>query len=429
MNRLFYLFAAMLLSIAACNEPTETAERQEAPEKIEPLPAPENLNFGFNFDDYIVKEGTISRNTYLSDILLKHNIPYQKIDQLVNESKETFDVRKINAGKDYVVLCSKEDSLETCEYFIYKQDPVNYVVFSLADSVYAYRDQKPVETRIRKASGVIHSSLYETMQENDLSPALTMELSNMYAWTIDFYRIQPGDQFTVKFEEKLVDDQVVGVGKIVSANFQHQGEDYYSFYFEQDSVGDYFDEEGNSLKKAFLKAPLKFSRISSRYTKKRFHPVLKRYKAHLGTDYAAAHGTPILAVGDGTVIASSYTSGNGKYVKIRHNSTYTTQYLHMSRRAVKNGQRVKQGDVIGYVGSTGLATGPHVCFRFWKNGRQVDHLREKFPPSKPIKPEVKEEFEEVMEKEKKELDQITVEQTETEELAENEQQGPKQGNS
>jgi murein DD-endopeptidase MepM/ murein hydrolase activator NlpD len=429
MIRLLYLFAlsAMLFFVGACNQATETAERQEAPEKIDPLPAPKNLNFGFNFDEYIVKEGTIERNTYLSDILLKHNIPYQKIDQLVNESKETFDVRKINAGKDYVILCSKEDSLETCEYFIYKQDPVNYVVFSLADSVYAYRDQKAVETRMREASGVIHSSLYQTMQENDLSPALTMELSNMYAWTIDFYRIQPGDQFTVKFEEKVVEDQVVGVGKIVSANFRHQGEDYYSFYYEQDSIGDYFDEEGNSLKKAFLKAPLKFSRISSRYTKKRFHPVLKRYKSHLGTDYAAAHGTPIVAVGDGQVIASSYTSGNGKYVKIRHNSTYTTQYLHMSRRAVKNGQRVKQGDVIGYVGSTGLATGPHVCFRFWKNGRQVDHLREKFPPSKPIKPENKPEFEKVMQKEKEALDQIVVDTVE--ELAENEQAAKPQGNS
>lgn len=427
MTRLLYLFSALLLLVGACNEPNETAERQEVPERIEPLPAPTNLNFGFDFDNYIVKEGTIKRNTYLSDILLKHNIPYQKIDRLVNESKETFDVRKINAGKDYVILCSREDSLETCEYFIYKQDPVNYVVFSLADSVYAYRDQKAVETRIRKATGVINSSLYETMQANELSPALTMELSNMYAWTIDFYRIQPGDEFTVKFEEKVVDEQVVGVGKILSANFRHQGEDYYSFYYEQDSVGDYFDEEGNSLKKAFLKAPLKFSRISSRYTKKRFHPVLKRYKAHLGTDYAASHGTPILAVGDGTVIASSYTSGNGKYVKIRHNSTYTTQYLHMSRRAVKNGQRVKQGDVIGYVGSTGLATGPHVCFRFWKNGTQVDHLKEKFPPSKPIKPENMEAFREVMEQEKKAIDEYS--NSQRPELAEKEKQEPSQGNS
>jgi len=191
-----------------------------------------------------------------------------------------------------------------------------------------------------------------------------------------------------------VNDKPAGMPRIVASEFMHRGRNFPAFAFDQGEGLDYFDETGASLRKAFLKAPVSFSRISSRFNKRRFHPVLKKVKAHLGTDYAAPRGTEIVAVGDGVVTKASYTKGNGKYVKIRHNGTYTTQYLHMSRRNVKEGQAVRQGDVIGYVGSTGLATGPHVCFRFWKNGRQVDHLKEDFPPSTPIKEEAKGSFEE-----------------------------------
>jgi len=188
------------------------------------------------------------------------------------------------------------------------------------------------------------------------------------------------------YEDKSVEGKSIGVGRILAAEFVHFGKPIYSFYFEQDSIGDYFDDEGNSLRKAFLKSPLKFSKISSRYNLNRFHPVQKRFKAHLGTDYAAPQGTPIFTIGNGVVVEAKFSQFNGNYVKIKHNGTYTTQYLHMSKIAsgMKPGRRVTQGEVIGYVGSTGLATGPHVCFRFWKNGKQVDHLREDFPTAEPV---------------------------------------------
>jgi len=399
----FFLALVLFFGLISCNEPIPESETPV--QELIPLEVKENQKFGFKLDDYNIETGEVGKNDFLSNILSGYGIPYRSIDELVKNSKDTFDVRKIRPGKEFHLLTSK-DSLEQAEYFIYEKDAENYVVFCLVDSLYAYCGRKPVEIKIREASGTIESSLYQTMQDNDLSPALTMELADMFAWTIDFYRIQPGDFFKVIFEEKSVDGKIIGISDIIAADFNHNTEDYYSFLYTQDSIPDYFDEEGNSLKKAFLKAPLKFSRISSRYNKNRFHPVLKRVKAHLGTDYAAAKGTPIVAVGDGVVINSQYKRNNGNYVKIRHNSTYETQYLHMSKIAVKVGDRVRQGDVIGYVGSTGLATGPHVCFRFWKNGEQVDHLREKFPPSKPIKADEKMEYEQVSDSLKNRLDAI-----------------------
>ena len=215
-------------------------------------------------------------------------------------------------------------------------------------------------------------------------------MAQVYAWTIDFSRIQAGDRFRILYEQDWVADEALGMPASSPQN-SCTAYNFPAYAYDQGDGVDHFDETGASLRKAFLKAPVEFSRISSRFDK-RFHPVLKKVKAHLGTDYAAPHGTPIVAVGDGIVTKASYTKGNGKYVKIRHNGTYTTQYLHMSRRNVKEGQAVRQGDVIGYVGSTGLATGPHVCFRFWKNGQQVDHLREEFPPSTPIEPDHKAAF-------------------------------------
>jgi murein DD-endopeptidase MepM/ murein hydrolase activator NlpD len=232
--------------------------------------------------------------------------------------------------------------------------------------------------------------------DNNMSPALVMELSNIYAWTIDFFRIQKGDKFKVYYEERFVEDEFVGIGRIWAAKFTHQSEDFYAFYFKEEGVnfGDYFDEQNKNLRKAFLRAPLNFSRISSKYSKRRKHPVTGRVKAHLGTDYAAPTGTPILSTANGTITTASYTRNNGNYVKIRHNSTYSTQYLHMSKikSGIRKGVHVKQGSIIGYVGSTGLATGPHVCYRFWKNGRQVDPYKEKLPASEPMKQSSKAPF-------------------------------------
>ena len=246
----------------------------------------------------------------------------------------------------------------------------------------------------------VKSSLYETLQSQNIDPEIAMKLSEIYAWQIDFFRIQPNDSFKVYYEQTFVENKPVGVGKIQAAYFYHNKEDFYAFRFEKDDNVNYYDENGKSLRKTFLKVPLRFSRISSRYSSSRYHPILHRVKAHLGTDYAAPRGTPIMSVGDGVIIAVAYTSGNGNYVKIKHNSVYTTQYLHMSKfaKGIHKGVYVKQGEIIGYVGSTGLATGPHVCFRFWKNGKQVDPLREKMPASEPIASKYKSEYEQVKDK-------------------------------
>ena len=243
----------------------------------------------------------------------------------------------------------------------------------------------PADTLIHRTIGTIENSLYVDLERLGAPTLLALAMANVYAWTVDFSRLQEGDGFDVMYERTYVNGEPMGMPRVIACHFQHRGRELPAFRYDQGEGYDYFDAAGQSLRKAFLKAPVEFSRISSRYNLKRFHPILQKTKAHYGTDYAAPQGTPIIAVGDGVVSKSSYTKGNGKYVKIRHNNTYETQYLHMSRRAVAAGERVKQGQVIGYVGSTGLATGPHVCFRFWKNGKQVDHLREEFPPSTPIK--------------------------------------------
>ena len=351
---------------------------------------------GIVADSLLLYEGIIKKNQNLSEILLKFNISYALIAQLANKSKEVFEVRKFVVGKKYNVFYSN-DTLQKAISFIYEIDAANYVVYNMLDSIRIYRERKEVDTEIMMASGEITSSLWQTMADNNINSNITVNLSEIYAWAIDFYRIQKGDYFKVLYEEKFVDGESVGIGKVIAAYFNHYNHDYYAVYFEQGEAADYFDENANSLRKAFLKAPLKYSRISSRYSMKRFHPVQKRYKAHLGTDYAAPRGTPIMSTGDGVIQKSGYSKGNGNYVKVRHNSVYSTQYLHMNKikSGIRKGVRVRQGDVIGYVGSTGLATGPHVCYRFWKNGRQVDALKVSVPPSLPVEKKYRSEYEKV----------------------------------
>lgn len=353
--------------------------------------------FGIPIEDYNINDDKISKKELLSTILLRNHISYTIIDKIVKKSKNVFDVRHIVPGKRYSIFTEKGDSTNKAKYFVYEKDAVNYVVVDLNDTINVYEGKNEVSTRKKTVSGIISSSLYMTLKDQGVSPLLTYELSDIFAWQIDFHRIQKGDKFKVIYEEQYVNDKMIGIGKIQAAQFEHFGSDYFAFYFEQDGIGEYFDEEAGSLRKAFLKAPVKYSRISSKYSPKRFHPVQKRYKAHLGTDYAAPTGTPINAVGDGVVKEAKYKKYNGKYVKVKHNGTYTTQYLHMSRiaKGMKPGKKVRQGEIIGYVGSTGLATGPHVCFRFWKNGHQVDHLKEKFPPSKPIDKEYMEAYQKI----------------------------------
>lgn len=374
------MFFVAILGLMACG--SEPKDKQEKNEQIEEEVMDQ---YGFVTDSFLVVKDQVKRNQNLSSILLPYGVPYSTIDELAKASKEVFDVRKLAAGKPYTIYCTKDSSgLATC--FVYEPNATEYVVFNMQDSVHIYKGKKDIEKRTRYVKGVVNSSLYVDLKKAGADPLLAIELSEIYAWTIDFYRIQKGDEFEMVYVENYVDGKSIGVDRILASTFTHFGKPIKAYFFEGDDEKGYFDDKGNNLKKAFLKAPVKYSRISSGFSMRRFHPVQKRFKAHLGTDYAAPKGTPIMAVGDGVITEARYKANNGNYVKMRHNSVYSTQYLHMSKIAsgIKPGVRVSQGDVIGYVGSTGLATGPHVCFRFWKNGKQVDHRREELPPSEPI---------------------------------------------
>jgi murein DD-endopeptidase MepM/ murein hydrolase activator NlpD len=366
------------------------------------------LLYGFHVDSFMVIENTIRRNQFLGEILSEYQVTDQQIHDLSIKSKNVFDVRKLEARKNYTILCT-QDSLPRAEYFIYEPNAIEYVVYKLKDSIEVSLNQRKIDTVNTSVAGIIENSLWVTMTDAGADPMLIHSLSEVFAWQVDFYRIQKGDRFKVLYEQLLVDDEEAGIGKIIGAYFNHNEEDYYAVYFDQGSGISYFDENGQSLQKQFLKSPLRYKRISSRYTRRRYHPVLKRYKAHLGTDYAAPTGTPIRSVGDGIVEEARYSQYNGRYVKIRHNSVYSTQYLHMSRfgPGIKGGVKVTQGQVIGYVGSTGLANGPHLCFRFWKNGQQVDALNVKLPPSEPVNEDKRDEYEVVMKSVLKKLDKIS----------------------
>ena len=378
-NQFLKPFFASFIFLLACGDSSEETT----------VISDQKYEYGIAVDSFSVVKGQVEPGQALGAILYLHHIDHPVIDKIVRASKDIFDFRTARAGKNYTVLCTN-DSAEVAQCFIYEETSTDYVVFDLRDSIHVYRGQKEIEVRIREASGYIESSLWNALMASNMSPALVMELSSIYAWSIDFFRIQKGDHFRVVYEEKYVDDEFIGIGRIWASEFNHSNEDFYAFYFQEDEkFGDYFDENGGTLRKAFLRAPLNYSRISSRYSKRRRHPVTGRVKPHLGTDYAAPKGTPILSTANGTVTEARYKRNNGNYVKVRHNSTYTTQYLHMSKikSGIKPGVFVKQGDVIGYVGSTGLATGPHVCYRFWKNGVQVDPYKQKLPPSDPVKEE------------------------------------------
>ncbi len=368
--------------------------------------------YGLAIDSFIVLKGKIKRNQNLSEILAKYNVPDTTIHRIAEKSKEIFDLRKIRYGNKYTAFCNN-DSLNTLKYFVYEHTPVEYIIFEISDSIRVDKKEKEVVTVKKTASGTINTSLWNTIIDNNLSPMMAIELSEIYAWSIDFFGLQKGDKFKVIYEESRlagIDSQSIGLGKIYGAYFNHAGKDFYAIPFMQDSVESYFDEEGNSLRRSFLKAPLRFSRISSRYSKSRFHPILRIRRPHLGVDYAAPSGTPVQAVGDGVIIKAGYYGGAGRMVKIKHNSVYTTAYLHLSRftKQVKVGAYVKQRDIIGFVGSSGLSTGPHLDFRFWRNGHPVDPLKVEAPPVEPIKDENIVEYNKIMKITIKKLKNITL---------------------
>ncbi|MBN2819089.1 MAG: peptidoglycan DD-metalloendopeptidase family protein [Bacteroidales bacterium] len=355
---------------------------------VETPPDPELL-YNIPKDSFDVFSYNVKKNQFLADILLSYGLSYPDIDKFVKAGNSLFDFRKMKVGNRYTCFLSP-DTLHRLEHFVYEIDNTNYITVCIDDSITALLNEKEIQEVEKEAYGEIQSSLWLTIKDNNLTPMLAIELSEIYAWTVDFFGIEKGDYFKVLYSEKYVDGQSIGIGKIHAAVFSHHKQLYYAFAFEQDSVFDYFDEKGQSLRKAFLKAPLRFSRISSRYSHSRLHPILKIRRPHHGVDYAAPHGTPVYSIGDGRVINKAWDpKGGGNYVKIKHNSVYTTTYMHLSgfAKGLLVGQSVRQGQLIGYVGATGHATGPHLDFRVSKNGRLVDPLKIESPPVEPVKNE------------------------------------------
>jgi len=392
-HKLVLIFITALV-LNACKKNTSQASADALEEKIvQPIP---KIKYGYDYNLYEAKEFKIKRGDTFGAILEQNGIDYPEVYTILQVIKKSeVNIRKLKIGKPYTLLFTK-DSVPQAHAFIYHPGVESYDVIQLKDSLYAKKVKKPVRVVELQATGVIASSLYDTMNASGYNSNLTYYLADVYAWTIDFNRLAKGDRFKVIYTERFVDDSIsIGIEKIKAAYFEHRNKPLYAFEFKTDSIKgivDYFDDNAKNLRRAFLKAPVSFSRISSRYNLKRRIAYYGRVKPHKGTDYAAAVGTPIMATANGTVTKANYSRGNGNYVKIKHNSTYATQYLHMKRRKVRVGQYVKQGDVIGWVGMTGNTSGPHVCYRFWKNGRQVDPFRQKLPEAKPISKKLKDQF-------------------------------------
>lgn len=376
----------VLAVLASCKQTKEPVEEVAKVEVIEKLP---KLHYGFNLEEFNVVHDTVRNGDSFGELMLRNKVDYPKIAAISENYRDTFDVRKIQVGKPYLILKSKDTS-EIAEVFIYQNDRINYTVVDLRDSTKAYKSKKKVTLVEREIGGVIDHSLSMSIDTLGVDYNLTFALSDIYAWTIDFGRLDKGDKFKVVFDERYINDSIyAGIGSIKAAYFEHKGKTIYAFPYISDATNhilEYFDQDANNLRSTFLRAPVKFQyRLSSRYNlKRRIAYYGYKVRPHKGTDFAAPIGTPIVATADGTVTESTRRGGNGKYVKIRHNDTYSTQYLHMKAQNVKRGDFVRQGDVIGWIGMTGNTGGPHVCYRFWKHGRQVDPFKEELPAAEPI---------------------------------------------
>ena len=400
----------MMVAIISCKE-EKTEAKVSTPEVVEEVKAPPVIKeFGYVLNDYTVVKDTVRPGDSFGAIMDTHGVSRAKVFEISNMIKDTFNVARLQIGKPYTLLKTKDTS-QNAQVFVYQNNKIDYTVIDFRDSIIARKNKKPVTLVEKSAHGVVQSSLMQTFDDLDLNFLVAYNMADIYAWTIDFTRLQAGDRFKVIYTEKFIDDSIpAGIDKIKAAYFEHRGKPIYAFRFQDDSINgtiDYFDEEANNLRRAFLRAPVKFSRISSRYNlKRRIKYYGNKIRPHRGTDFAAPIGTPILATADGIVTKSERRGGNGKYVKVRHNGTYSTQYLHMSRQAVKVGQFVRQGDVIGYIGMTGNTSGPHVCYRFWKNGREVDPFKQDLPASKPLSDSLRPKFFNHIESIKAQLDSI-----------------------
>ncbi len=383
----------ILAFFSFCKEDIE----REAPilEKTEPKIV---YNYGYKFNDYKVTQDTIRSGESFSVILDRHHVFYQKVNQIINSTKSVFDFRKVKYGKTYTILSSK-DSIEKAQVFIYKHDRINSTIIDFRDSIIkAVHHKKRIKKVLKTVEGTINTNFSEAMDSLHLFPNLTWKIADIYAWTLDFYKLQKRDYFKFTYEEKFIEDTIfIGYGELKSAVFRHKGEKLYAFNYTSDSINkakEFYDEKGNMLRSQFLKSPIKFQyRISSHYNLRRRIPYYgNRVIPHRGTDFAAAVGTPIISTANGIVVESARKRSNGNYVKIKHNNIYSTKYLHMKKRNVNVGEYVKQGSVIGWVGMTGNTDGPHVCYRFWKNNKEVDPFKQKLPHSVPLKENIKNKY-------------------------------------
>lgn len=367
--------------------------------------------YGFTFNDYSVIQDTLQSGDTFSTILENYTLPDSlKTFDVTEKIKDSFNIKNIRVGKAFLTFSDKKNK-KNLKALVYVQDKTSYLVVDLRDSVSVYIKKRPTILKRRTVAAALDGSLSETLTRNNVSAALANQLAQIYKYSIDFFKIKKGDKFAVTIVEKYFENgEYLGVEKVEASYFEYKGKKIYAFPYkvnEKQKRVEYFDEKASGAKSMFLKAPLDYFKLTSKFTARRFHPVQFKWKAHNGTDYAAPHGTPIKTTASGVVEATGYTSGNGNFVKVKHNGKYATQYLHMSKILVRRGQSVTQGQIIGKVGSTGLATGPHVCYRFWKNGVQVDPLRMKLPTSEPMTKKQKEKYLATIAPLKKELDETT----------------------
>ena len=384
--RIKVVVSVLSILLSSCSN-FDIAEKKEEP--IE-------YKYGYNIDQYIFEEKKIKSGDTFGDILEGVGIDYPEIYEALQKTKGDVNFKKLQIGKPYTLIFSK-DTLRSLKAFVYHPSVEGYSFIQLKDSVFGETIVKPKSYKEMEASGIIDNSLYLTLEEQNMNPLLTYYLSDIYAWTIDFFRLEKGDRFKVIYTESFVDDTIsVGISRIKAAYFLHRGNEQYAFEYETDSIKgivEYLDQDAKNLRRAFLQSPIKFGRVSSRYNlRRRIAYYGNRIRPHKGTDFAAPVGTPILSTANGVIVKSSYTRANGRYVTVKHNNTYSTQYLHMQKSNVRVGQQVEQGDVIGWVGMTGNTSGPHVCYRFWKNGLQVDPFKQKLPEAKPVSESLKKQY-------------------------------------
>ncbi|MDR0907532.1 MAG: M23 family metallopeptidase [Rikenellaceae bacterium] len=378
---------AVLTLQTGCKNSGSGAEGDEAPEPVK---------YGIPYGSFELVEGEVGKNETMSEVFERFGLGAGAVYRIEQASKDTFDLRKVRAGHLYTAFVQADTAgVRKLHHFVYEKNLTDYLVISLfGDSVVVYNGQKPVRIERRHATAEISSSLWNAIVDNDLPAALAAEMEDIYGWSIDFFGIQAGDSFEVIYDQRYVDTMPAGVGRIWGAVFHHAGRANYAIPFKQNDKIAYWDENGNSLRKHFLKAPLKFTRISSKFSNARLHPIYRVYRPHLGVDYAAPSGTPVQAVADGVVTSRGWAGGGGNTVWIKHARGYQTGYLHLRAfaKGLSVGSRVKQGQLIGYVGSTGSSTGPHLDYRVKLNGKPLDPLKIPQEPGEPVRKQDREEF-------------------------------------